>query len=101
MLVIPKSSATSLDFIAQTNIPSILAGNVINLLLYGVLTVQLYLYYISFPRDPWLLKMVVYLIYVIETVCTILLTYDLGNYTLSIESTWTISLIVIPAGGGI
>ena len=73
------------------------AGNVINLYLYGALTVQLCmffsmfipntdflfvnsdLYYISFPDDPKLFKTVVYGVYLIETVYTILLTYGWGR----------------------
>lgn len=73
------------------------AGNVINLYLYGALTVQLCmffsmfipntdflfvnsdLYYISFPEDPRLFKTVVYGVYLIETVYTILLTYGWGR----------------------
>lgn len=58
-------------------------------------------YYTSFPQDPWLLKAIVSLIYATETVCTILLTYDLGIFTVTGGSTWTISLIVIPVGEGI
>ncbi|KAF8650598.1 hypothetical protein AX14_008590, partial [Amanita brunnescens Koide BX004] len=98
---IVKTESPKLVYVETTSIPSLFTGNVINLVLYGALTVQLYLYYISFPQDPCLLKTVVYLIYVIETVCTVLLTYDLEHYMRSIESAWTISLIVIPAGGGI
>lgn len=58
-------------------------------------------YYTSFPQDPWLLRAIVSLIYATETVCTILLTYDLGIFTVTGGSTWTISLIVIPVGEGI
>jgi hypothetical protein len=72
-------------------------GNVFNLYLYGALTVQLCmsfssfiqalltlfadsdLYYISFPTDPWLFKTVIYVIYLIETAYTILLTYGWGH----------------------
>ncbi|KAF8733226.1 hypothetical protein AX14_004043 [Amanita brunnescens Koide BX004] len=80
---------------------SYFAGNVISLFLHGALTVQLYTYYISFPRDPWLLKTIVYLIYVTETVYTILLTYDFGNTMIGDDTTWTFFLIVAPVGGGI
>lgn len=59
------------------------------------------LYYTSFPQDPRLLKAIVSLIYATETVCTILLTYDLGIFTVTGGSTWKISLIVIPVGEGI
>ncbi|KAF8660116.1 hypothetical protein AX14_007458 [Amanita brunnescens Koide BX004] len=79
---------------------SFFVGNVVNLFLYGALTVQLYTYYISFSKDRWPLKTVVYLIYMIETAYTILLTYSLGRLFL----TFTLpifSLILIPTCGGI
>lgn len=44
------------------------------------------LYYIYFPQDPRLLKTVVYLVYVTETVYTILISYDLGNIMFSFKS---------------
>lgn len=59
------------------------------------------LYYISFRQDPWLLKTLVYLVYVIETVFSIVLTYDLGHSLFINDPTWTISSIIIPVGGGI
>ncbi|KAF8350400.1 hypothetical protein F5887DRAFT_1208489 [Amanita rubescens] len=68
----------------------------LNLFLYGALTVQFYLYYIYFPKDPRLLKMVVYLIYGAETVYTILLLFDLGNYP-----TYSSTPTVVPLCGAI
>ncbi|KAF8316029.1 hypothetical protein F5887DRAFT_1228507 [Amanita rubescens] len=81
------------------------AGNMFNLFLYGALTVQLYLYHIYFPKDPRLLKTVVYLVYVIETVHTILLLYDLGNYIFTFLAGnypfYLLTKIVIPGCGAI
>ncbi|KAF8701704.1 hypothetical protein AX14_000333, partial [Amanita brunnescens Koide BX004] len=75
-------------------------GNVINLFLYGALTVQIYTYYVSFSKDRWPLKTIVYLIYVIETVYTILLTYGLGRLLLNL-TLLRYYLILIPTCGGI
>ncbi|KAF8915060.1 hypothetical protein CPB85DRAFT_1454202 [Mucidula mucida] len=44
--------------------------------LYGVLTVQVYLYYTAFPNDRWGSKALVYLVYVLELLQTIILTRD-------------------------
>ncbi|KAK7049823.1 hypothetical protein VNI00_005253 [Paramarasmius palmivorus] len=44
--------------------------------LYGILCVQLYLYYQAFPFDPKLLKAIVYLMYTLETIQIVLITYD-------------------------
>lgn len=37
----------------------------------------------------------------VETVCTILLTYDFGNSIKNENSTWDITITAIPIGGGI
>ncbi|SJK98173.1 uncharacterized protein ARMOST_01434 [Armillaria ostoyae] len=44
--------------------------------LFGTLSVQLYLYYLAFPKDRKFTKCLVYGIYVVELVQTILLTHD-------------------------
>ncbi|KAF8677811.1 hypothetical protein AX14_004783 [Amanita brunnescens Koide BX004] len=79
---------------------SYFVGNVINLFLYGALTVQLYTYYISFSKDRWSLKTIVYLIYMIETTYTILLTYSLGQLLHAVTLP-ILFLILIPTCGGI
>ncbi|KIL57222.1 hypothetical protein M378DRAFT_88183 [Amanita muscaria Koide BX008] len=43
-------------------------ANLFNWLLYGVLTVQLYLYYLAFPNDRAWTKAAVYTVYVLETI---------------------------------
>ncbi|KAF8672507.1 hypothetical protein AX14_005568 [Amanita brunnescens Koide BX004] len=79
---------------------TLFVGNAINLFLYGALTVQLYTYYTSFSKDRWPLKTIVYLIYVIETVYTVLLTYGLGQFLLT-SNLPVFSLILVPTCGGI
>ncbi|KAK0212264.1 hypothetical protein DFS33DRAFT_1376778 [Desarmillaria ectypa] len=44
--------------------------------LFGTLSVQLYLYYLAFPNDRQFTKCLVYGIYVVEVVQTILVTHD-------------------------
>ncbi|KAH8105087.1 hypothetical protein BXZ70DRAFT_1004623 [Cristinia sonorae] len=53
-----------------------LVAHLINWGLFGVLTVQAYIYYISFPKDHWRVKAVVALAYILEVVQTILSTHD-------------------------
>ncbi|KAJ7473515.1 hypothetical protein FB451DRAFT_1249435 [Mycena latifolia] len=45
--------------------------------LFGILSIQIYLYYQAFPNDRPSTKCLVYIVYVIELVQTILLTHDL------------------------
>ena len=62
------------------------------------------LYYIYFPQDPRLLKTVVYIVYVTETVYTILLLFDLGNIMfnpLTENHLPVLSPILIPVCGAI
>ncbi|EKM82092.1 hypothetical protein AGABI1DRAFT_126440 [Agaricus bisporus var. burnettii JB137-S8] len=53
-----------------------LAGNLLNVLLYGILTVQTYLYYLAFPNDKKTTKGIVAFVYSIDTAQTILALYD-------------------------
>ncbi|KAK0221082.1 hypothetical protein EDD85DRAFT_960605 [Armillaria nabsnona] len=53
-----------------------IVGCLLNWGLFGTLSVQLYLYYLAFPNDSRLLKYLVYGIYVIESVQTILVAHD-------------------------
>ncbi|KAK0223769.1 hypothetical protein IW262DRAFT_1458813 [Armillaria fumosa] len=54
----------------------IIIGSLLNWGLFGVLSVQLYLYYLAFPNDRRFIKYLVYGIYVIEFVQTMLVTRD-------------------------
>ncbi|KAK0226666.1 hypothetical protein IW262DRAFT_1431749 [Armillaria fumosa] len=44
--------------------------------LFGTLSIQLYLYYLAFPKDRQFVKSVVYGIYIVELVQTILIAHD-------------------------
>ncbi|KAK0201067.1 hypothetical protein DFS33DRAFT_1446648 [Desarmillaria ectypa] len=52
-------------------------GYTMNWALYGALCVQIYIYYVSFPKDPILSKFLIYLLLALETLQTVLFTIDL------------------------
>ncbi|KAF9463137.1 hypothetical protein BDZ94DRAFT_1322042 [Collybia nuda] len=61
-----------------------LIGYLLNWVLFGVLSVQVYLYYLAFPKDKRLSKTLVFGVYALETVQTILLSQDAFTlYTLA------------------
>ncbi|KAF9446770.1 hypothetical protein P691DRAFT_672871, partial [Macrolepiota fuliginosa MF-IS2] len=47
-----------------------LFGYCIDIFLYGILTVQTYLYYLAFPKDKWQIKSIVYFVYIVGTMQT-------------------------------
>ncbi|TFK62390.1 hypothetical protein BDN72DRAFT_827539 [Pluteus cervinus] len=53
-----------------------LIGYLLNSTLYGALTVQVYLYYMAFPRDQLLTKCLVYVLFLLETVQTVMILRD-------------------------
>ncbi|KAK0200453.1 hypothetical protein DFS33DRAFT_1361690 [Desarmillaria ectypa] len=55
----------------------LLIGTFLNLALYGVLCDQVYIYYISFPKDRLASKIIVYVLWLIESVQTVLNVYDM------------------------
>ncbi|KAK0493103.1 hypothetical protein EDD18DRAFT_1357027 [Armillaria luteobubalina] len=54
----------------------IIVGYLLHWGLFGTLSVQLYLYYLAFPEDRQFVKSVVYGIYIVELVQTILVAHD-------------------------
>ncbi|KAK0194324.1 hypothetical protein F5146DRAFT_1035258 [Armillaria mellea] len=54
----------------------IIVGCLLNWWLFGTLSVQLYLYYLAFPNDKRFTKCLVYGIYIIESVQTMLIAHD-------------------------
>ncbi|KAL0575936.1 hypothetical protein V5O48_006048 [Marasmius crinis-equi] len=54
----------------------LLLGFMFNWGLFGVLSVQTYLYYTAFPRDRLAFQLLVYGIYIIETIQTVMITWD-------------------------
>ncbi|PBK86488.1 hypothetical protein ARMGADRAFT_529128 [Armillaria gallica] len=61
--------------IEQLSGPEIV-GYLLNWGLFGTLSVQLYLYYLAFPNDRKFIKYLVYGIYIVEFVQTMLLSHD-------------------------
>ncbi|PFH47010.1 hypothetical protein AMATHDRAFT_50616 [Amanita thiersii Skay4041] len=59
---------------------SFLTGIILSWNLYGILTVQTYLYYLAFPKDRKWTKCVVYAIYVLETVHTVIVTIGYNTF---------------------
>ncbi|KAG7096063.1 hypothetical protein E1B28_006744 [Marasmius oreades] len=53
-----------------------LLGYFLNYGLYGVLTVQTYIYYNAFPNDRIRIQIVVYGLYIVETMQTVIITWD-------------------------
>ncbi|KAF8950825.1 hypothetical protein BDZ97DRAFT_1892075, partial [Flammula alnicola] len=53
-----------------------LTGFALNLCLFGVLTIQVYFYCAAFPKDRFLLKTVIYAVYMLESAQTLLLSVD-------------------------
>ncbi|EKM75701.1 hypothetical protein AGABI1DRAFT_131939 [Agaricus bisporus var. burnettii JB137-S8] len=53
-----------------------MVGNLLNVFLYGILTVQTYLYYIAFPNDKKITKGIVAFVFTIDTAQTTLALYD-------------------------
>ncbi|TFK32067.1 hypothetical protein BDQ12DRAFT_693076 [Crucibulum laeve] len=54
----------------------LLVGYLLSWGLYGVICVQVYLYYLSFPRDRLHTKSLVYFVFLLETVQSILVAHD-------------------------
>ncbi|KJA27657.1 hypothetical protein HYPSUDRAFT_1094995 [Hypholoma sublateritium FD-334 SS-4] len=54
-----------------------LLGTLAHWMLFGVLLVQVYLYYIAFPKDHRILKLIVFAQLLLETIQTALFTHDM------------------------
>ncbi|KAK0486409.1 hypothetical protein IW261DRAFT_795453 [Armillaria novae-zelandiae] len=54
----------------------LIVGYLLNWGLFGTLSIQLYLYYLAFPKDRRFVKCLVYGVYIIELVQTILVAHD-------------------------
>ncbi|KAJ8087684.1 hypothetical protein PM082_006519 [Marasmius tenuissimus] len=54
----------------------LLMGYLLNYGLYGVLCVQTYIYYTAFPNDRLSFRALVYTVFIIDTIQTVMITYD-------------------------
>ncbi|GLB39817.1 hypothetical protein LshimejAT787_0703270 [Lyophyllum shimeji] len=61
--------------IVKSSGPLIL-GYILNWGLFGVVSIQVYYYYIAFPRDRLYCKCLVYGVYILETLQTVVITHD-------------------------
>jgi hypothetical protein len=81
---------------------SLHVGNLVNWFLYGVLTVQLYLYYVAFPHDRALYKAVVYVVYFLESVHSIGIGAGLSITMINpMAKSATITVILMTIIGGL
>ncbi|KAJ7200002.1 hypothetical protein GGX14DRAFT_661026 [Mycena pura] len=85
----------------------VIIGYLLHWGLFGALTIQLYLYYEAFPLDRLAIKVLVYTVYIIEFVQTMLMTYDAfgtfgyGYGDLSTVTNVHFDWLCIPIMGGI
>ncbi|KAF8736605.1 hypothetical protein AX14_014260 [Amanita brunnescens Koide BX004] len=70
-------------------------GNLVNWFLWGVLTVQLYLYYVAFPHDKTMHKVIVWVIYFLESVHSIGLAAGLSIMMVNMNSNAIIITIIL------
>ncbi|KLO12208.1 hypothetical protein SCHPADRAFT_941395 [Schizopora paradoxa] len=84
-----------------------LLGCLFNWGLFGVLSLQVYIYYLAFPNDTRISKCLVYGLYLIETAQTVLLTHDAFNIyathfgDLDVLTSVQLQWLSIPIFGGI
>ncbi|KIP09896.1 hypothetical protein PHLGIDRAFT_18448 [Phlebiopsis gigantea 11061_1 CR5-6] len=77
-----RTSSSSDVHVASSASP-ILIGTLLDFTLYGVLLIQIYIFHISFPEDPKTSKIIVYAVFFLETVHTILVGHDAYLYLAS------------------
>ncbi|KAJ7185129.1 hypothetical protein GGX14DRAFT_383702, partial [Mycena pura] len=53
-----------------------LIGELFGTYLFGILTTQLYLYHLSFPRDPKYIKCLVYSVFILDLASTVMCVAD-------------------------
>ncbi|KAI0299867.1 hypothetical protein BC826DRAFT_715853 [Russula brevipes] len=113
MLLVPSAlpaNSTSEDINLPSNIlllvGPILIGNLLGWALLGVLTMQLYVYYLCFPRDAWWVKFTVYGLYLLDLVQTVFVTdvawaalcAGWGNRKALVYTPWGFSMTPIASG---
>ncbi|KIJ50032.1 hypothetical protein M422DRAFT_27455 [Sphaerobolus stellatus SS14] len=76
----PQPITITIPTTLPTALGPILIGLVLNWFLFGILSNQLYVYYLCFPKDSRYLKVLVYCLYMLEIVQTCVLTNDCFNW---------------------
>ncbi|KAK6978084.1 hypothetical protein R3P38DRAFT_3236178 [Favolaschia claudopus] len=88
VLVSGSSHALAAREVLVSNIADIVGpmfiGNILNWMLFGTLIMQLYTYYQNFPSDPRGLRFLVYLVFFMDAVQTVLLTHHGWWFTITI-----------------
>jgi len=85
----------------------LLLGYFFNWCLYGVLCIQVYIYYLAFPLDNRFNKFLVYAIFAVETTQTVLITHDsfhsfaIGYGNINVLNSAQLEWIAIPIMSGI
>ncbi|KIO31275.1 hypothetical protein M407DRAFT_220375 [Tulasnella calospora MUT 4182] len=64
----------------QLMVGPLLLGYLFNYGLYGILILQTYIYYLSFPRDSRLIKSLVYGLFFLDTIQTIMTTHNAWHF---------------------
>ncbi|KJA27692.1 hypothetical protein HYPSUDRAFT_34813 [Hypholoma sublateritium FD-334 SS-4] len=80
MSTLPTFAPTELPKLVYMDATSLLLGMMANWILFGVLVVQFYLYYISFPKDYRAVKLVVCAQLLLETTQTVMFTRDIVQH---------------------
>ncbi|KAK6978090.1 hypothetical protein R3P38DRAFT_3120652 [Favolaschia claudopus] len=111
MLVSPRLTAMLPREVLEVNdiaeiVGPMFIGNILNWMLFGTLIMQLYTYYQNFPSDRLGLKFLVYIVFLMDTIQTVLLTHHGWWYTITIwgvpdrfeELVWSAQSIPFMAG---
>ncbi|KAJ7070454.1 hypothetical protein B0H15DRAFT_870523 [Mycena belliarum] len=75
-----RSKARRTQILGHSRLEEILIGSLLNLLFYGALVVQVYIYSACFHADSRILKCIVYLIFLAMTVCVALNCCDVHRW---------------------
>ncbi|KZO91010.1 hypothetical protein CALVIDRAFT_489690 [Calocera viscosa TUFC12733] len=82
---------------------AVLIGVFLAIFLYGLLTLQVYVYHELFPRDVWWLKLVVASVWILDTLHTIFISHmiytnlitNFGDYEAIMHNTWSFNINVL------
>ncbi|KZT59230.1 hypothetical protein CALCODRAFT_431229 [Calocera cornea HHB12733] len=82
---------------------AVLIGVFLAIFLYGLLTLQVYVYHEMFPRDVWWLKLVVLSVWILDTLHTIFISHmiytnlitNFGDYSAIMHNTWSFNVNVL------
>ncbi|KAF8992835.1 hypothetical protein BDQ17DRAFT_187197 [Cyathus striatus] len=82
----------------QDTMGALFVGALVTMTLYGITTLQTYIYYMSFPKDGILMKCLVAFIWILDTLHVILMCHSLhyylitefGNLIAHTEGTWSL-----------